>query len=152
MRTRWLIVLPTVATLLVLTGMASASAGGSYRDGPLSATFSAPTNYPNCKQMWPVTVTARWNGHPAHASAFYRFLYNGRPVGSRQYPFGGTRRNPHYHVYSFYGGFYDNTFGPFGALAEGHKIVVQAVVSDGRYTAYPGTWVVVQKASGCTPY
>ena len=152
MRLRRVTALATIAAALAMAPSAVASVGGSYRDGPLSATFSVPTHYPNCKQKWPVTVTARWNGHSAHASAFYRFLYNGTPVGGRQYPFGGTPRNPHYHVYVFYSGFYDNTFGPFGALAVGHKIVVQAVISDGRYTAYPGTWVVVQKVSGCTPY
>jgi len=145
------IVLGPVAALLIGAGVAAASVGGAYRDGPLRATFSAPTHYPNCKQRWPVTVTATWNGHPAHASAKYQFLYNGSLV-STQYPFGGTRRNPHYHWYVFRGRFYDNTFGPFGALSVGRKLVVRAVVSDGRYTAYPGTWVVVQKASHCPPY
>lgn len=150
MRLRRVIALAGALTL-VAADLALASVGGSSRSGPLSATFSAPTHYPNCKQNWPVSVTARWNGHPAHASAKYQFLYAGSLVNT-QYPFGGQSRNPHYHWYAFYGGFYDKIFGPFGALAVGHKLTVRAVVVDGHYAAYPGTWVVVQPTSGCPKY
>jgi hypothetical protein len=131
---------------------AAASASGvtsAYRDGPLTATFSAPSQNPNCKQKWPVTVTARYNGKPAHATAFYQFLYNGHLVG-KQYPFSHTRKNPHNRLWHFTGRFTDNTFGPFGALAVGQQITVRAVVQAGRYTAYPGHNVRVRRVNGCT--
>jgi hypothetical protein len=137
----------TAAVALVAAGSASALTS-SYSDGPLTATFTAATHHPSCKQNWPVKVTVRYHGQPAHASAIYQFLVGGQLVNT-QYPLGGTPKNPHYHVYHFYGSFYDYKFGPFGALAEGHTIDVRAVVSVGRYTAYPGTWVRVVKAKGC---
>jgi hypothetical protein len=139
----------TAAMALVAAGAASASTS-SYSDGPLTATFTAGTHHPTCKQNWPVGVTVRYHGKPAHASAIYQFLVGGQLVNT-QYPLGGTPKNPHYRVYHFYGSFYDYKFGPFGALAEGHTINVRAVVSVGRYTAYPGTWVQVVKAKGCPP-
>lgn len=150
MRGRRVVGIGVVALLVIAVGAASASVGGSYRVGGLTATFSAPTHYPNCKQLWPVRVTATYRGRPAHAIAWYQFLYDGRLVGT-QYPFGGTRRNPHNRPYAFYGSFYDNTFGPFGALAVGHKLIVRAVVQVPGIRAYPGTWVVVKRTRGCPP-
>lgn len=146
-------ILATGVAAAALAGAAGAtSTGTDNRDGPLTATFSARGHHPNCKQKWPVTVTARYNGRPAHATAYYQFLlYQSQQLVAKQYPFGGTRRNPHNRVYRFYGGFTDNTFGPFGARAIGYKIIVRAVVQDGRYTVYPGTWVEVVRASGCRP-
>ncbi len=144
--------IPVVVVAVVLAAAALASAyPSSYRDGPLTATFSASTHHPNCKQLWPVTVTARYNGKAAHAIAWYQFLYNGKVVNT-QYPFGGKRQNPHYHKYSFYGSFRDTGFGPFGALSVGHSLVVRAVVQDGRYTAYPGYSVQVVSTHGCPTY
>lgn len=145
-----------MAVLCAVTGAAlvcaaTALASGptpSYRDGPLTATFSAPTHNPNCKQKWPVTVTARYHGKPARATAFYQFLYNGRVV-SKQYPFAHTRKNRHNRLFHFDGRFTDNTFGPFGALAVGQPIIVRAVVQVGRYTAYPGYNVRVKRVKGC---
>ncbi len=97
-----------------------------------------------------MTVNATLNGKPAHATAFYQFLYKGT-VENTQYPFSSTSKNPgpHPHVWSFTGGFTDNTFGPFGALAVGLPLNIRAVVKDGKYTAYPGLNVVVVKVSGC---
>jgi hypothetical protein len=136
-------------TAAALGGAAAASAStSSYRAGPLTATFSAGTHYPNCKQRWPVTVTARYYGKWAHATAFYQFLSAGQLV-STQYPFSGTSRNRRNQKWSFYGSFYDNTFGPFGALAVGHPLTVRAVVQVGRYSAYPSYSVRVVNASGC---
>jgi hypothetical protein len=141
--------IPLVLTAAALAWAAVANASTStYRSGPLTATFSAGTHYPNCKQKWPVTVTARYNGRPAHATAFYQFLYGGQVV-STQYPFSGTSRNPQNRIWSFYGSFTDNGFGPFGALAVGHPLTVRAVVKAGRYTAYPSYYVRVVNASGC---
>ena len=147
MRARKAIPLVVAVTALAAAGAAYAGTG-TYRDGPLTATFTAGTHSPNCKQKWPVTVTARFRGRPAHATAFYQFLGPGGVV-VRQYPFANTRRNPHIRIWRFYGRFTDNTFGPFGALAVGYPLTVRAVVSVGRYTAYPSYSVRVVKASGC---
>jgi hypothetical protein len=142
-------ILLTAAAVLVTAAAANAFTT-RYSNGPLTATFTAGTHYPTCKQMWPVTVTARANGRPVHAVAIYQFLSGGQLVNT-QYPFGGRSRNPHYKPYHFYGSFYDNTFGPFGALAIGHTLNVRAVVRWGNYTAYPGTTVRVRKVRGCPP-
>jgi len=141
--------LALTAAALAFAGVASASTS-SYSDGPLTATFSAGTHHPNCKQKWPVTVTARYHGAAAHATAFYQFLSGGQLV-STQYPFGGTSRNPHYRLWHFYSGFTDTAFGPFGALSVGHPLSVRAVVQVGRYTAYPSYSVTVVNARGCPP-
>ena len=134
-----------------MAGVADASLRYSYRDGPLTATFTVPTNHPNCKQLWPVTVTATYNGKPAHGIAYYQFLYNNQLV-STQYPYSHTSRNAHNHKWAFYGSFYDNTFGPFGARSVGYTLYVRAVVQVGRYTAYPGDRSVrVVSTSGCRP-
>jgi hypothetical protein len=147
MRAGRVILLTTAVVAVGAVGVATA-ATGSYSDGPLSATFSASTTHPNCKQLWPVTITARYNGRPAHATAKYQFLYNGQWV-STVYPFSGTRKNPHNRLWHFVGGFTDNGFGPFGALAVGHTLNVRAVIKDGKYTAYPGLYVTIRNASGC---
>ena len=139
----------TAAAVLTITAAANAFTT-RYSDGPLTATFSAGTHHPTCKQMWPVSVTARAQGRPVHAVATYQFLSGGQLLNT-QYPLGGTSRNPHYKPYHFYGGFYDKTFGPFGALAVGHTLNVRAVVRWNKYTAYPGTWVQVRKVGGCPP-
>ncbi|MGO9961534.1 MAG: hypothetical protein ACLP50_37110 [Solirubrobacteraceae bacterium] len=141
--------IPLVVTVAALAagGVASASTS-SYSDGPLTATFTAGTHRPNCKQGWPVTVTARYHGKLAHATALYQFLSGGQLVDT-QYPFGGTSRNAHDHLWAFYGSFTDNTFGPFGALAVGHPLTVRAVVKVSRYTAYPSYSVDVVSVSGC---
>jgi hypothetical protein len=134
-------------TALAVAEVAAASTS-TYRSGPLTATFTAGTHHPNCKQLWPVTVTAYYHGRPAHAVAQYQFLYQGQVVSTVN-PFSGTRKNRANRPYSFYKSFYDNGFGPFGANAVGQPITVRAVVKVGRYTAYPSYWVVVVKTSGC---
>jgi hypothetical protein len=147
---RALKVIPLASTVIVLGAVGVANAAtGSYSDGPLTATFSASTRHPNCKQYWPVTVTAKYHGHPAHATAFYQFLYNGSLV-STQNPWAHTRRNPHNRPWRFYGSYTDNTFGPFGALAVGQTLDVRAVVQVGSYTAYPGLYVTTRNARGCS--
>ncbi len=148
MRAARRVCLVLAVAMVASAGVATASTS-SYTDGPLTATFSAGTHHPNCRQMWPVTVTARYYGRPAHASAYYQFLYNGSLV-NKQYPFSGTPRNRRNRIWYFYGSFYDNTFGPFGALAVGHTLTVRAVVQVGRYTAYPSYWVQVVSTRGCS--
>jgi hypothetical protein len=147
MRARKAIPVLVAAASLVAAGVAGA-VGSRYSVEGLGATFSAPTHHPNCKQLWPVTVTATFHGRPAHATAYYQFLNEGHLVGT-QYPFGGTRKNPHNRIYHFYRSFYDNTFGPFGALAVGHTLTVRAVVQVAGIRAYPGTWVQVRHVRGC---
>jgi hypothetical protein len=147
MRARKVILFAVTAAALVAVSAASASTS-SYTDGPLTATFTAGTHDPNCKQKWPITVTARYHGKPVRATAFYQFLSGGGVV-SRQYPFADTRLNPHNHIWKFYSRFTDNTFGPFGALAVGVPLTVRAVVQVGRYTAYPSYFVKVVSARGC---
>ena len=148
MRARRVLAGTVAVAALAFTGVASASITARSSSGPLTASFTAPTHTPNCKQKWPVTVAATWSGHPAHASAYYQFVFQGQVV-STQYPYGNTSKNPHGHVWSFYKSFYDNTFGPFGSNAVGQTLVVRAVVRDGKYAAYPSLWVKVQNASGC---
>jgi hypothetical protein len=150
MRARTVLALGVTAAALIAATAASA-ATFSYSDGPLTATFSVGTNHPNCKQKWPVTVTATVNGRPAHATAFYQFLSNNQLVGT-QYPFSGTSRNPSNTKYHFFGSFTDNGFGPLGALAVGQQLYVRAVVQVGSHTAYPGDKnVQVVSARGCPP-
>jgi hypothetical protein len=136
-------------TVAALTCVSAASAStSSYRDGPLTATFSAGTHTPTCKQLWPVTVTARWHGKPAHATAVYQFMLGGRVV-THYNPFSHTSRNRRNRIYHFYNRFTDKTFGPFGALAVGWKLTVRAVVHAGHHTAYPSYWVKVRRVNGC---
>lgn len=143
------IAIPVLTAVGVLATAAAANAfTHSYSDGPLTATFSASTTHPNCRQHWPVTVTARVHGRAVHAVAKYQFLNGGQLVNT-QYPFGGTSRNRSYKPYHFFGSFDDTGFGPFGALAVGHTLDVRAVVYWGRYTAYPGAYVQVRKVRGC---
>jgi hypothetical protein len=140
-------ILLTVAAALVLVTGASASTA-SYKDGPLTATFTAGTHHPSCKQKWPVSVTASLDGKPAHATAFYQFMYNGQVVAKR-YPYAATPRNRQNRIWHFFGHFTDNTFGPFGALSVGQPLTVRAVVQAGRYTAYPSYSVTVVRTRGC---
>jgi hypothetical protein len=127
---------------------AALAASSSYSSGPLTATFSASTTRPNCKQFDPVTVTARWRGKPTNATAYYQFLHNGQVVATYQV-FSGTRKNPRNRLYHFYSSFYDSTFGPFGALSVGYRLYVRAVVQVGRYRAYPGLYITTVNARGC---
>jgi hypothetical protein len=147
MRASTAISVALTAFALVAVSVASASTS-SYSDGPLTATFTAGTHHPNCKQRYPVTVTARYDGKPAHATAFYQFLSGGQLVGT-QYPFSDTPRNRHNQIWHFYGSFTDDTFGPFGALAVDHPLTVRAVVKVSRYTAYPSYFIRVVNAHGC---
>src|SRR5271167_4727753 len=61
-----------IAAMLAVSGAAAASTV-TYRAGPLTATMKAGTHSPTCKQKWPVTVTAKFKGKRAHATAFYQF-------------------------------------------------------------------------------
>jgi hypothetical protein len=149
MRARRAILLAVAGAALTFASVAVAGQT-TQRSGPLTATMYAGTHYPNCKELWPVKVKATYNGSPANASAYYRFLVGGSVVG-RVNVFYGTRRNRHNRLYHFVGSFYDNTFGPFGANADGQTIVVEVVVSENGHTVYPYYTVHVQKTQGCKP-
>ena len=143
------------AGLTTLLAGAAAASTVTATNGPLKATFTAKTHDPNCKQKWPITITATYQGKPAHATAYYQFLLDGS-VESTQYPFSGTRRNPgtkahpNGTVWHFVGGFTDSGFGPFGALATSvPSLTVRAVIQEGQYTAEPSFTVHVVKVSGC---
>jgi hypothetical protein len=146
-RVRATVAIAATAAALVATGAAIGSTV-TYHAGPLTATLTAGTHQPNCKQKWPLKVTAKLRGKATHATAVYQFLLGGQVV-STQYPFGMTARNPHNTVYHFYGSFTDNTFGPFGALSVGQHLTVRAVVKVSHYTAYPSYAVDVVSVSGC---
>jgi hypothetical protein len=149
MRTRTAIATAVVVTQgLGVVVSAAVAAQSSSTSGPVTAWFSARGTHPNCKQLWPVTVTVHYRGRPTNATAYYQFLYNGQVVAKVQV-FSATRKNPHNRLYHFRGSFYDNTFGPFGALSVGKRILVRAVVQVGRYTVYPGLYVTVVNARGC---
>src|ERR1700737_1957017 len=112
MRLRTALPVALAAAAFIAVGTAHASTS-SYSDGPLTATFTAGTHHPNCKQKWPVTVTARYHGKAAHATAVYQFLSGGQLVGT-VYPFSNTSQNPHNRIWHFYDSFTDTAFGPFG--------------------------------------
>lgn len=138
-----------VTALAGLIGAGPVAAGTAIdRSGPLTATLTAGTHNPTCKQMWPVTVTAKLNGKPARATAYYQFLHDNQQV-SVQNVFSKTSKNPRNRLWHFRGRFYDNTFGPFGSLAVGYTLVVRAVVRAAGYTAYPAYTVTVRKVRGC---
>lgn len=146
----------TVGLTALLAGAAVAAASTvTAADGPLKATFTAKTHDPNCKQKWPITITATYHGKPAHATAYYQFLLNGS-VESTQYPFSGTKENPETKkhpngtIWHFVGSYTDNGFGPFGALATSiPTLTIRAVIQEGKYTAEPSFPVHVVKVSGC---
>ena len=62
-----------IAGLLILPSSAHAA--------PFVATLKAPTHHPKANRLWPITVTARTrSGKALHATATYKFLYNGQVV------------------------------------------------------------------------
>jgi hypothetical protein len=90
------------------------------------ATLKAPTHHPKAGKHWTITVSARTrSGHKLHATAVYKFLYQGQVV-STQYPsphHPGARHSP----YRFYGSYRDPI--PWPARAVGQPLVFRVVVS-----------------------
>lgn len=147
MRARTAIALAVMAFAL-LAAAAALAGTTTKRDGPLTATFTAGSQHPNCKQLWPVKVTATFNGKPAHATAYYEWLFGGVVI-HRENVFYGTKYNRHNTLYHFTGSFDDTTFGPWGSDSVGHWIEVEAVVQVGRYKATPWYNVEAVAAKGC---
>jgi hypothetical protein len=145
-------VAPAVTVAAAVAGLLGASPAGAETvratSGPLTATFTAGTHRPTCKQLWPVRVTARLNGKPARAVAQYQFMSGGYQV-SIQNPFSATPKNRRNRPWHFRGSFYDDGFGPFGSLAVGQHLVVRAIVKAAGYTAYTAYDVTVRKVRGC---
>jgi hypothetical protein len=109
-----------VAALACLTAGAGASSplvkGSS---GPLAATLAPSTHTPTINKKWPIVVTAKLSGKPAHAAAKYEFLFDGAVVMT-EYPYS----NKHF---AFTGSFHDNLV--FPPDAKGEPLTLRVVVS-----------------------
>jgi hypothetical protein len=91
--------------------------------GPLSATLTASTHNPKINVKMPISVTATLKGKPAHASAFYNFLFGGTVV-STQYVTG----NKHF----TFTGHYSDTL-DFPGQSLGQPLTLDVVIrSDGH--------------------
>jgi hypothetical protein len=107
------------------TGSASAAAPLVKKSsGPLTATLAPSTHTPKVNAKWPITVTATLNGKPAHASAYYEFLYGGSVV-STTYVSG----NKHF---TFTGHFSDRLVFPGASVGE--PLTLRVVVQDDGHT------------------
>ncbi|MGD1051825.1 MAG: hypothetical protein ABR947_12230 [Solirubrobacteraceae bacterium] len=92
--------------------------------GPLSATLLPSTHTPKVNVKWPITVTATLSGKPAHATAFYEFLFGGSVV-STQY----VSNNKHF---SFTGHFSDKLL--FPADSAGEPLTLRVVIKAAGHT------------------
>jgi len=65
--------------------------------------LKAPGHHPHAGEKWPIKVSARTSsGKPLHATALYKFLYQGQVVATRS-PYGRHSHKP----YPFFGHFRD---------------------------------------------
>jgi hypothetical protein len=117
-----------VACVLAFGPALSASAASTPlvkgSSGPLSATLEPSTHTPKVNTKWPVTVTATLKGKPAHAGAYYEFLFAGQVV-STQY----VRNDKHF---SFTGHFSDQLL--FPAESAGEPLTLRVVITDAGHT------------------
>ncbi len=126
-------------TPLIISGLAAGalglcvgvSAGGAAslplvkaRSGPLSATLQPSTHTPKVNVKWPITVTATLSGKPAHATAFYEFLFGGQVV-STQY----VSNNKHF---SFTGHYSDKLL--FPPQSAGEPLTLSVVITSAGHT------------------
>jgi hypothetical protein len=112
---------------LALSATASTAAAPLVKgsSGPLRATLAPSTHTPKVNTKWPITVTATLKGKPAHATAVYKFLFGGLPVGGTQYPY----NNKHF---SFTGHYSDKlVFPPDSA---GEPLTLRIVVKASGHT------------------
>ncbi|HEY5144711.1 MAG TPA: hypothetical protein VII98_14525 [Solirubrobacteraceae bacterium] len=107
-----------------LAGPTSASSG-------FRATLSVPGHHPKAGRVWPVTVTATYNGRGVTARVRYVYLYGGQVV-SRQ------------SNYRFHGRFTDHAF-TWPARAVGYRLTFRAVVSSSRGSRNLDYWVQVRR-------
>jgi len=126
---------PTLVTgLLVVTlgacaALAAASADASspvvkQSSGPLTATLLPGSHTPKINVKYPITVTATLSGKPAHATAFYEFLFGGSVV-STQY----VKNNKHF---SFTGHYSDTLL--FPADSAGEPLTLRVVIKAAGHT------------------
>ncbi|MGD0385134.1 MAG: hypothetical protein ABSB73_03250 [Solirubrobacteraceae bacterium] len=92
--------------------------------GPLSATLQPSTHTPKVNVKWPITVTATLSGKPAHATAFYDFLFGGQVV-STQY----VNNNKHF---SFTGHYSDKLL--FPPQSAGEPLTLSVVITSAGHT------------------
>jgi hypothetical protein len=114
----------TAVSLAVSTGAVASGSLVKESSGPLSATLAPSTHTPKVNAKWPITVTATLQGKPAHASAFYEFLFGGAVV-STQYI--GNNRH-----YSFTGHFSDQLV--FPPSAAGEPLTLDVVIKAAGHT------------------
>jgi hypothetical protein len=105
-----LVVVTLGASVLTATGADASSPLVKGSSGPLSATLLPSTHNPKVNVKWPITVTATLSGKPAHATAFYEFLFGGNVV-STQY----VSNNKHF---SFTGHYSDKLLFPPDSVGE----------------------------------
>jgi hypothetical protein len=119
MRRRGLVVAFAVVVLLMVAVPAEA--------GAWAVHLKAPTHHPHAGKRWRFKVTARKrSGKPLHASARYKYLYNGQVVATR-YPAPHADGRGHRHKpWHFYGHYKDVTRWPKRAI--GYKITFRVVV------------------------
>ena len=113
--------------LAAILGTASAAASSALvkaSSGPLSATLLPSAHTPKVNVKWPITVTATLSGKPAHATAFYEFLFGGAVV-STQY----VRNNKHF---SFTGHFSDTLL--FTPDSAGEPLTLSVVIKAAGHT------------------
>jgi hypothetical protein len=120
----------TAVVAVAVVGLAAATGAGASgalvkaSSGPLSATLAPSTHSPKVNVKWPITVTAELNGKPAHATAFYEFLFSGAVV-STQY----VNNNKHF---SFTGHFSDKLV--FPPSSAGQPLTLDIVVKAAGHT------------------
>ena len=112
------------ASVVVLCAVGLFSVAVPAQAGAWGVHLDAPTHHPHAGKRWKFKVTAhRGSGKPLHASAYYKFLYNGQVVATRYpSPHGGHRHKP----WHFYGHYRD--FNRWPKRAIGYKITFRVVV------------------------
>jgi hypothetical protein len=125
-RTRAAVIGLALAGSFALATAAGAASSTSVkeRSGPLTATLQAGTHTPKVGVKWPLTVTATLNGKPAHATAYYQFLFGGTVV-STTYVLG----NKHF---SFSGHYSDTLV--FPPASSGEPLTLSVVIKAAGHT------------------
>jgi hypothetical protein len=126
MRSSRLLISVLSAGVLALTTVSAAGAASIIKasSGPLSATLTPSTHTPKINTLVPIKVTATLNGKPAHATAFYQFLFGGSVVGT-----GYAHSNKHY---TFTGHFSDTLNFPASSL--GFTLTLRVVIKAAGHT------------------
>jgi len=120
-----------LALALASVVVAGPVAGGTSAASGFRATLSVPGHHPKAGRVWPVTVTATYNGRAVTAHVRYVYLYGGQVV-SRQ------------SNYRFHGRFTDHGF-IWPARAVGYRLTFRAVVSSSHGTRNLDYWVQVRR-------